>query len=85
MIFIKFCYYNIRSLQVNFYGIKSDISSTQIKIKQSQADRSKKEFVPVKIDLIQKTGNNCCFLSEIEFYRNKFLSALVNVTLFDFL
>lgn len=51
----------ISYLQVSFYGIKSDIPSTQIKIEQSQADRSKKEFVPVKLDLNQKTGNGCSF------------------------
>ena len=39
---------------MNFYGVKSDIPSTQIKVEQSQADRSKKEFAPVKLDLNQK-------------------------------
>ena len=49
-------------LQVNFYGVKSDIPSTQIKVEQSQADRSKKEFAPVKLDLNQKgNGSNCNF------------------------
>ena len=49
-------------MQVSFYGIKSDIPSTKIKIEQSQADRSKKEFVPVKLDLNQKgNGSSCNF------------------------
>ena len=44
--------------QVNFYGVKSDIPGTQIKIEQSQADRSKKEFHPVRIDMAK---NGTCF------------------------
>lgn len=44
----------IAYLQVNFYGVKSDIPSTQIKVEQSQADRSKKEFVPLRLDLNSK-------------------------------
>ena len=43
----------ISYMQVNFYGVKSDIPTTQIKIEQSQADRSKKEFIPVRLDLNQ--------------------------------
>ena len=46
------------SFQVNFYGVKSDIPGTQIKIEQSQADRSKKEFHPVRIDMAK---NGTCF------------------------
>ena len=38
-------------MQVNFYGVKSDIPSTHIKIEQSQTDRSKKDFQPIKVDL----------------------------------
>ena len=38
--------------------MKSDIPGTQIKIEQSQADRSKKEFHPVRIDMAK---NGTCF------------------------
>ena len=41
----------ISHLQISFYGVKSDVPSTQIKIEQSQADRTKKEFNPLKIEL----------------------------------
>lgn len=47
----------IAYLQVNFYGVKSDIPATQIKVEQSQADRSKKEFVPLRLDLNNKSSS----------------------------
>ena len=42
---------------MTFYGVKSDVPTTQIKIEQSQADRSKKEFLPVKLDLNANNGS----------------------------
>ena len=42
---------DISYLQINFYGVKSDIPSTRIKIEQSQTDRSKKDFQPIRVDL----------------------------------
>ena len=57
----KLSFQEINFLQVNFYGVKSDVPSTQIKVEQSQADRSKKEFVPVKVDLNQNQSGSTKF------------------------
>lgn len=37
---------------IHFYGIKMESQSQVIKIEQSQSDRSKKPFKPVKVDLV---------------------------------
>ncbi|CAG0920487.1 unnamed protein product [Notodromas monacha] len=41
----------IESLNLNFFGVKAESPSQTIKIEQSQSDRSKKGFVPVKLEL----------------------------------
>ncbi len=53
-------------MQLNFYGVKSDVPTTQIKVEQSQADRSKRGYEPLRLDLDHATsgpsgsgGANC--------------------------
>ncbi|XP_064634266.1 myelin regulatory factor-like protein isoform X2 [Lineus longissimus] len=41
----------IDNFYVHFHGIKADSPSSKIKVEQSQADRSKKPFYPVLVDL----------------------------------
>jgi hypothetical protein len=47
----------ISYLQVNFYGVKSDVPSTHIRIEQSQSDRTKKTFHPVRVDFSHNGPN----------------------------
>ena len=39
----------IEHLQLNFYGVKSEAPEQRIQIEQSQTDRSRKRFFPIKL------------------------------------
>ncbi|XP_074659868.1 myelin regulatory factor-like protein [Tubulanus polymorphus] len=47
--------FNIVGFYVHFYGIKMETPNQAIRIEQSQPDRTKKPFHPVKIDLLANT------------------------------
>jgi len=41
----------INHLQLNFYGVKLDSPSTRIRVEQSQSDRTKVRFDPIRLDV----------------------------------
>lgn len=47
----------IDAFHLHFYGVKSESPSQTIKIEQSQSDRSKKPFHPVRVDIIPNQTN----------------------------